>query len=158
MDNWGEQINQEIFDKVKKLLESQKYAVIATNKDKTPYTNIIAYTSTEGLGNIFFATKRDSTKFLNLINNPCVSLLIDDRKNLSSDILNASAVSAEAEVKEINEEKEKLKKLLLEKHPELASFLNEPNCELLKLEVKKYYYVDNFDNKQELSFEKDMVS
>ena len=72
--------------------------------------------------------------------------------------MNATAVSAEAEVKEINEEKEKLKKLLLEKHPELFDFLNEPNCELLKLEVKKYYYVDNFNNKQVLSFEKDMVS
>ena len=158
MDYWGEQINQEIFDKVKKLLESQKYAVIATNKDKIPYTNIIAFALTEGLGNIFFATKKDSTKFLNLINNPCVSLLIDDRKNLSSDLMDATAVSAEAEVKEINEEKEKLKKILLDKHPELRGFLNEPNCELLKLEIKKYYYVDNFDNKQVLSFEKDMVS
>jgi general stress protein 26 len=72
--------------------------------------------------------------------------------------MNATAVSAEAEVKQINQEKEKLKKLLLEKHPELGGFLNEPNCELLKLEVKKYYYVDNFDNKQVLSFEKNMVS
>jgi len=158
LNNWGEQIKQEVFDKVKKLLESQKYAVIATNKEKIPYTNIIAFASTEGLGNIYFATKRDSTKFLNLINNPCVSLLIDDSKNLSSDIMNATAVSAEAEVKQINQEKEKLKKLLLEKHPELGGFLNEPNCELLKLEVKKYYYVDNFDNKQVLSFEKNMVS
>jgi hypothetical protein len=48
--------------------------------------------------------------------------------------------------------------MLKDKHPELAGFLNEPNCELLKLEVKKYYYVDNFDNKQVLSFEKNMVS
>ncbi|KYK31058.1 MAG: hypothetical protein AYK22_02615 [Thermoplasmatales archaeon SG8-52-3] len=85
-------------------------------------------------------------------------MLIDDRKNLSSDLMNAVAVSAEAEVKEINEEKEKLKEMLLKKHPELAGFLNEPNCELLKLEVKKYYYVDNFDNKQVLTFEDDLVS
>ena len=158
MNYWGEQINQEIFNKVKKLLEAQKYAVIATNKDKIPYTNIIAFASTEGLGNIYFATKKDSTKFLNLINNPCVSLLIDDRKNLSSDIMNATAVSVEAEVKEVNEKKEKLKKILLEKHPELRGFLNEPNCELLKLEVKKYYYIDKFDNKQVLTFENDLVS
>ena len=48
--------------------------------------------------------------------------------------------------------------MLIDKHPELGSFLNESNCELLKLEVKKYYYVDNFDNKQVLSIEKDMVS
>jgi general stress protein 26 len=123
-----------------------------------PYTNIIAFANSEGLGNIFFATKRDSTKFLNLINNPCVSLLIDDSKNLSSDLMNAVAVSAEAEVKEVNKEKEKLKEMLMKKHPELIGFLNEPNCELLKLEVKKYYYVDNFDNKQVLKVKSDLVS
>jgi len=143
---------------VKKLLESQKYAVIATNKDNIPYTNIIAFASTEGLGNILFATRRDSTKFLNLMNNPCVSLLINDSRNLSSDLMKAVAVSAEAEVKEVNKEKQKLKKMLLKKHPELAGFLNEPNCELFKLEVKKYYYVDKGDNKQVLTFENDLVS
>jgi len=132
--------------------------VLATNNDKIPYTNIIAYASTEGLGNILFATKKESTKFLNLVNNPCVSILINDTKNLSTDLMNAQAVSAEAEVKEINKEKEKLKEFFLKKHPELADFLNEPNCELLKLEVKKYYYVDNFDNKQVLSFENDLES
>jgi general stress protein 26 len=131
---------------------------MATNSDKVPYTNIIAFASTKGLGNIIFATKKETTKFLNLINNPCVSVLIDDSKNLSSDIMNAHAASAEAEVKEIDTEKEKLKELFLKKHPELRGFLNEPNCELLKLEVKKYYYVDNFDNKQVISFEKDIIS
>ena len=140
------------------LLESQKYAVVATNKEKIPYTNIIAFSSSEGLGNIFFATKKESTKFLNLINNPCVSIMIDDRKNLSSDIMNAQAVSAEAEVKEIDEEKEKQKEFFLKKHPELAGFLNEPDCELLKLEVKKYYYVDKFDNKQVLNIRDYSVS
>jgi hypothetical protein len=72
--------------------------------------------------------------------------------------MNAQAVSAEAEVKEIKKEKEKLKEFFLKKHPELKDFLNEPNCELLKLEVKNYYYVDNFNNKQVLSFENDIKS
>jgi hypothetical protein len=103
------------------------------------------------MGNIFFATKKDSTKFLNLLNNPCVSILIDDRKNLSSDINDARAVAAEGEAKDIKKNKAKFKKLLLKKHPELAGFLNETDCELFKLEVKKYYYVDNFDKKQVLS-------
>lgn len=72
--------------------------------------------------------------------------------------MNAKAVSAEAEVKEISKEKEKLKEFFLKKHPELKGFLNEPNCELLKLEVKNYYYVDNFNNKKVLSFENDIKS
>ena len=139
-------------------MESQKYAVIATNKNNVPYTNIVAFASTQGLGNILFATKKETTKFLNLMNNPCVSILIDDTKNLTSDLMNSQAVSAEAEVKKIDEEKEELKEFFLKKHPELAGFLNEPNCELLKLEVKKYYHVDNFENKKVLSFEKDLVS
>jgi len=140
------------------LLESQKYAVIATNKGKIPYTNIIAFASTEGLGNILFATKKESTKFINLLNNPCLSILIDDRKNLSSDLMNAVAVSAEAKVKEVDKEKEKLKKFFLKKHPELAGFLNEPDCKLLKLEVQKYIYVDKFDNKKVLDVQNYSVS
>ena len=63
---------------------------------------------------------------------------------MASDIREATAVSAEAEAKEIQENKEKLKKIFLNKHPELEGFLNEPDCELFNLEVKKYYYVDNF--------------
>ena len=138
-------------------MEEQKYAVIATNKDNIPYTNIVAFANSEGLGNIFFATRKDSTKFFNLLNNPCVSILIDNRKNLSSDIRNAKAVSAEAVAKDVKKNREELKKILLKKHPELAGFLNEPNCELFELEVKKYFYVDNFDKKYILNFDKDLV-
>jgi general stress protein 26 len=113
-----------------------------------PYTNLVAFALSEGLGNIFFATRRDSTKFLNLLNNPCVSIFFDNRKNLSSDIYNAKTVSAEAEAKDVKRDKEKFKKLILDRHPELRGFLNEPDCDLFRLEVKKYYYVDNFDNKK----------
>jgi uncharacterized pyridoxamine 5'-phosphate oxidase family protein len=125
--------------------------VIATQKNNIPYTNIIAFAASEGLGSIFFATRRDSTKFFNLLNNPCVSIFIDDRKNLTSDIQNARGVSAEAEAKDVTKNKEELKKLLIEKHPELAGFINEPDCELFELEVKKYFYVDDFENKHILT-------
>jgi general stress protein 26 len=134
--------------KIKELLDSQKYAVIASQKDNIPYTNLVAFASSQGLGSIFFATRRDTTKFLNMLNNPCVSVLIDNRKNLSSDIKNAIAVSAEAQAKSVRKDKEKLKKMLKEKHPELSNFLNEPDCELFELEIKKYFFVDKFNNKQ----------
>ena len=85
------------------------------------------------------------------MNNPCVSIFFDDRKNLSSDITNATTVSAEAEAQDVKKDKEKLRELLIDRHPELKGFLNEPDCDLFRLEVKKYYYVDNFDNKQILT-------
>ncbi len=125
--------------------------MIATQKENIPYTNLVAFASSEGLESIFFATRKDSTKFFNLLNNPCVSILIDNRKNLSSDIKNAIAVSAEAEAKNIKKNIDKFKKLLSKKHPELTGFINEPDCELFELEIKNYVYVDNFDNKQILS-------
>jgi len=110
----------------------------------------VAFATSDGLGSIFFATRKDSTKFYNLLNNPCVSMLIDDRKNLSSDLKNARAVSAEGEAKDVKEKRDEIKKYLIKKHPELAGFLNEPNCELFELEINKYFYVDNFDNKKVL--------
>jgi general stress protein 26 len=137
--------------KIKELLDQQKYAVIATQKDNVPYTNLVAFASTEGLGSIFFATRRDTTKFLNMLNNPCVSVLIDNRKNQASDLKKATAVSAEALAKDVKKEKEKIKKMLKEKHPELAGFINEPDCELFELEIQKYFFVDKFNNKKVLS-------
>ena len=144
-------MDRKILMKIKELLDKQKYAVIATQKDNVPYTNLVAFASTEGLGSIFFATRRDTTKFLNMLNNPCVSILIDNRKNLASDIKNATAVSAEAEAKGVKKNKEKFKKMLKDKHPELVGFINEPDCELFELEIKKYYLVDKFNNKNILS-------
>jgi len=85
------------------------------------------------------------------LNNPCVSIFFDNRKNISSDIFNAKTVSAEAEAKDVKKDKEKLRELLIDRHPELKGFLNEPDYDLFRLEVKKYYYVDNFDNKQILT-------
>ena len=135
-------------------MKSQKYGVIATQKDKYPYTNLVAYAPSSGLKSIFFATKQDSTKYFNLINNPCVSMLIDNRKNQSSDIKKASIVSAEGNAKNIIKNKKKVKKYLLEKHPELAGFLNEPDCELFELEINNYLFVDDFDNKKTLSMKR----
>jgi general stress protein 26 len=134
--------------RIKELLKQQKYAVIATQKDNVPYTNLVAFASTDGVGSLFFATRRDTTKFLNMLNNPCVSILIDNRKNLPSDIKDATAVSAEAVAKDVKKKKEKIKKMLKDKHPELSGFLNEPDCELFELEIKKYFFVDNFNNKR----------
>jgi len=134
--------------RIKELLDQQKYAVIATQKDNVPYTNLVAFASTDGLGSIFFATRRDTTKFLNMLNNPCVSILIDNRKNLPSDLKDAIAVSAEAIAKDVKKNKEKFKKMLKDKHPELTGFLNEPDCELFELEIQKYFFVDNFNNKR----------
>jgi len=129
------------------IIKNQKYAVVATQGLDELYTTLIAYYSTDDLKNIYFVTSKRSKKYRNLINNPNVSLLIDDRKNKSSDILNATAITAIGQAFEIKYNLSKIINLYINKHPKLKKFIESPESVLIEIKVDKYIIVNNFQNK-----------
>ena len=132
------------------LFNIQKLAVLASNKQNQPYPNLIAFTCTDDLKNFIFVTKRDSIKFNNIMNNPQVSLLIDNRENQPSDFSSAIAVSVFGSAEEIKEDLDQHISLYLQKHPYLEDFVKSSDCALLKIHVEKYSMVSQFQNVQEI--------
>jgi len=132
------------------LFNDQKLAVLSSNKENQPYPSLIAFTCTEDLKNFIFATLRNSNKFNNIMNNPQVSLLIDNRENQPSDFSNSMAVSVFGLAEEIKEDLNLYKNLYLEKHPYLEDFIRLSDCALLKIHVKKYSIVSQFQKVQEI--------
>ena len=132
------------------ILNNQKYAVIATIGKKYVHTNLVAFISSNDLKNIYFATSIKSKKYENLMNNPNISVLIDNRKNNSSDILNATAITVLGVASEISNKSE-IMSFYLKKHPGLNNFINNSDSVFIDVKVDNYIYVNKFEKRNILN-------
>jgi len=138
--------------KIRELFASQMLAVVATDDGKFPYTSLVAFSCTQDLKFLLFATDRFTRKYRNMERNPHVSLLIDNRGNQPSDFENAIAVTAVGKAADVGEdEKEKMQKIFLSRHPQLRDFVNALNTVLVKVETDFYYPVSRFQQVREIS-------
>ncbi len=138
--------------KIRQLFDSQMLAVLATDDGKFPYASLVAFSCTQDLKFLLFATDRFTRKYKNMEKNPHVSLLIDNRGNHPSDFENAIAVTAVGKAGDVGEdEKAEMRKIFLSKHPRLKDFVNALNTVLVKVETDFYYPVSGFQQVQEIS-------
>lgn len=84
------------------LLETQKYAVLATDNHGQPYTSLMAYSITDDLRAFILMTERGRLKYENLRSNPRVAIMIDNRENLGSDLNATIAVTSLGIAEEIS--------------------------------------------------------
>jgi nitroimidazol reductase NimA-like FMN-containing flavoprotein (pyridoxamine 5'-phosphate oxidase superfamily) len=126
------------------LFNKQRFAVIATQASNKPYTSLVAFSSTEDLSYLIFATLRQTRKYDNILQNAKISMLIDNRENLSSDVNNAIAVTVIGHASEIKDNRQHFMDIHLKKHPYLREFLQDANCALIGLSVEKIIIVRKF--------------
>ena len=130
---------------LKKLFTVQRLAVLATQNEGQPYTSLVAFTASEDLKELFFATTRATRKYANLKADARVAMLIDNRSNKATDFRWAMAVTATGKVQEIEgQERDEISKLYLEKHSHLEEFVSSPSCALLRISVERYYVASSF--------------
>ena len=82
------------------LLATQSFAVLATQEEHQPYGSLVAFAASHDLRSLVFATPRATRKYANLVRNPKVALVIDDRTNQEADLHGAIAVTATGSVAE----------------------------------------------------------
>ena len=128
----------------RKLCTQQRFAVVATQSDTEPYTSLVAFSATKDLSYLIFATLRQTRKFSNIKKNPKISMLIDNRENLSSDVKNAIAITVVGTAYEIKDDTQRFIDILLKKHPYLAEFIRNKNCALIGLSVEKFFIARQF--------------
>jgi len=116
---------------IRELLLQQKLATLATCKTKQPYVTLVAFAATHDLKKLIFATKKQTKKYSDLMTNKKVSILIDNRTNLTSDFNRGMA-------------------LYTKKHPNLEEFAKSSDCSLFKVEIHTYRIVRHFQHVVEL--------
>jgi heme iron utilization protein len=132
---------------IKSLLESQRFAVLATEDQRQPHLFLMAFAATGDLHTIILITERDKQKYAHLKANRRVSLLIDDRENRGADIHEAIAITVFGEAEEVEgSQGSHLRELYLMRHPYLAAFAMSPSCAILKVQVTSYQVVSKFQD------------
>lgn len=133
-------------DDIRKLLESQEFAVLATRGEDITVTSLITFASSFDLKNLVFATPRDTDKFNLISSDENISILVDDRSLQQDNINEISALTITGKARIILNENEIFEwgGLLLKKHPNLNSFLKTPTSAIILVEVIRYHYVKKF--------------
>jgi nitroimidazol reductase NimA-like FMN-containing flavoprotein (pyridoxamine 5'-phosphate oxidase superfamily) len=130
---------------LKEVLAAQRLCVLATQGQGQPYGSLVAFAYTDDFKQLVFATDRDTRKFSNLVSEPRVALVIDSRSNSDSDFRNAVAVTALGLAHEAaGDERERLSRVYVAKHPGLAGFIGSPGIAVCAVEVEDYV-IGRFD-------------
>jgi uncharacterized protein YhbP (UPF0306 family) len=144
--------NQTLFKTIQDLIDSQKLAVLCTQKDGHPYASLVAVAATPELDRIVFLTPTTTRKYANLQACPNAAFLVNNSENRAEDIYQAAAVTATGTVADLKDtEKQTLKALYLARHPHLASFAAAAATALVCVNISRYILVNRFQNVFELT-------
>ena len=137
----------ELRNDLKKLLDSQRLAVLATQEEIHPYLSLVAFAETDDLKVILFATTRDTRKYSNMLSKSGVALLVDNRSNEKADLSHGVAVTILGKATEVlQDDKGPLEEIYLAKLPHMKDFLAESSTALVRADVETYYMVSQFQN------------
>jgi len=141
----------EVWAIIRELLDSQRLAVLSTQDQIQPYSNLVAFAATPDLKCLLFATTRATRKYANLLANRRVSILIDNRSNEAADFAEAAAVTVLGQAEEMQgTELTQLLPLYLGRHPYLRDFVTSPTCALFRVSVERYILVTRFQDVREI--------
>lgn len=142
---------QEVLEIIQELLTSQRLAVLSTQNQGQPYSNLVAFAVTPDLKFLLFATGRATRKYANLLADPRVSLLIDNRSNEAADFARAAALTILGQAWEMyGADRQHLLSIYLERHQYLRDFVTSPNCALLRVKIEKFILVNRFQDVREI--------
>ena len=141
---------EDIQKHLRNLFTSQSLAVLATQNEAQPYASLVAFVATDDIQHIYFVTPKTTRKFANLTADGRVALLINNSTNQSSDFHQAISVTAVGDAEEITgPDREQQLSPYLAKHPYLEEFAKAPTCALVRVTVRSYFLVKNFQKVME---------
>jgi general stress protein 26 len=132
---------------VEAALQSNRFAVLATEGESQPHASLIAITPIEGYRQLIFATYRNTRKFRNLSLNGKVAVLYEIKNTDRTDLQKSYVITAFGNAVEIMiEEHDSRLNAHLKRHPDLGSFLHSTDCTLILVTVETYQIVHGIDN------------
>ncbi len=142
---------KDLKEEIKKLCDSQPFAVLATQGKDTTNASLISFMMSDDLKYMVFATPVNTVKYDFIVAQENVSVLVDDRSLQQDRINEISALTIVGKGKILSKEEEILKwsEKLTKKHPNLKTFVEAKTTSLVLIEVVRHLYVNKFQQMRE---------
>ena len=134
-----------MIETMKALAKERDMCVLATVADGIPHCSLMAYVTDEDCLEIYMVTNKKTKKYKNLIANPSVSILIDTRDEhprthrREAKALTVSGVSQDVEDRD---KTAMIRAKLLEKHPHLQTFFEDPDVGIVSVKIESFLLLD----------------
>lgn len=147
----SQQREESLSVRIRRLLDSQPFAVLCTQGDQQPYGSLVAFSMTEDLATAVFATPVTTRKFKLLSQSDRVALLIDNRCQHPDNMMHVEAVTATGQAKRVEggTDFECWSELLTARHGYLSGFVHSPTVALFCIEIVRYFHVERFQEVQQ---------
>lgn len=131
-------MRKDIFD----MIASNRFCVLATAADDAPHCSLMSYACSDDCRELYMATQKSTKKYDNLRKNPTVSLLVDSRQSDSTRPLRALTITGTYLGAYPSSEKPDLRNRLIERHPDLNSFINDDQTEIVVIKIRALQLLD----------------
>ena len=139
--------------RIKHLVTEQLYGVLCTQGQGQPYGSLIAFAFSDDLSSTVFSTPIATRKYHLLSECDRVSLVVDNRPQYPHDMMKVEALTATGQAKEVERGPafQEHKRLLIGRHPQLASFVNASSSALFRIDIFRFFHVSRFQEVSEWS-------
>jgi len=139
--------------RARELLDAQRFGVLGTLFEGAPHLSLVAFAASDDLREITFASPAGTRKVAAIRGDPRVSLLVDDRKNLGSDLDAGVALTVTGVAEPLSAPgSSAVVSRYLGRHPDLAGFVASPSCRFFRIRVLRCSLVSRFQQVEELTF------
>jgi general stress protein 26 len=138
-----------MLEKMKDIVKGNDLCVLATVSEGKPHCSLMSYISDEKGQEIYLISHKQTKKYVNLMKNPKVSLLIDTREEKKGQRrIDIKALTVSGEFQTINDsvKKDLIRTKFLRKHPHLTDFLNDPGAEIFSIKIKSFQLLNGVKN------------
>jgi hypothetical protein len=132
--------------RLRSLAGKRRFAALATLSAEGPHQSLVAFALTPDLRVLIFATPRKTRKYRNILADGRVSLLLEGGGKLPRSVMDSEAISLVGQARALRRgaRRDEYARLLLDRHPELASFLAAPSTALIAVELRLSEHVEDF--------------
>lgn len=136
----------DVDDRLRRLARKTRFSALATISPDGPHLSLVAFAITPDLGEIIFATPRNTAKYVNIVADPRVSILLEGSKGRAKSVMEAEAIALDGTARVVRHGKlrESLAGLLLAIHPELEDFLAASTTALVAIKIELRCHVEDF--------------
>ncbi len=135
---------KDIRSQIQAIADTTHFAVLATEKDGFPYTNIIGYYLEDDLKSLYFFTSKNTRKFKNIQKNSSVSILMDNREIYADKTYLITAITILGKASIVDRDNKHIRQRYLDRYMELGSFTESDFNSLVKIDISRYIVVNRF--------------